>query len=129
MSIETYVPNSTKIIHTTEVDFIGRAEVKDIRLVQHDSIMPVIAVDLFMNKERYSIPNDPIISAKVRWGQYGNTIIYKDILGCNSSRDTIYVMVESDMTLKSGKYNPVIELVESSNRVASSAFGVIVDNN
>jgi|LGOV01.1.fsa_nt_gb hypothetical protein len=129
MSVITYVPTVSKIVHETEVDFYGRPRAKDIQLMQYDSVIPIIAIALYMNKERYSIPNDPTIDCKVRWSKDGKQTVHKDILGCNSARDIVYVETDSLMTIEHGEYNPVIELIEPNNRVGSSPFKVIINRN
>lgn len=129
MSVITYVPDGNKIVHETEVDFYGRPTVKDIQLVQYDSVIPIIAVSLFMNGEIYVIPNDPLIDGKIRWSKDGRNFVHKDILGCNATRDVIYIGMDAEMSDKDGTYNPVIELIEPNNRVGSSPFSVVINRN
>ena len=133
MGVITYTPDSNKIVHVTKVDFAKRILPKTIQLVQYDSVIPVIAVNLYLNDEDYTIPEGVDIDMMVRWSKTGKPFVHKDILGCNASRNIAYVGIDSTMTNEYGEYNPILELVVLEDtvekRMGSFPFKVIVSKN
>ena len=133
MSISTYIPDDTKIIHKTKVDFRARLNNNTINLVQYDRVIPVLAIELYSNNNKYVLPDDANLEGKIRWGRTKTNQHVKDILGCNADRDVIYVTVDQDMTDIHGSYDAIIELVvpvnNTYNRMGSSPIKIVVDAN
>ena len=69
MALQTYSPPSTKIVHTTAVDFTSRPSIfKPVHLAQYDDKLPVVAVSLYNNGQEYVLP--PGADANIRLGSY-----------------------------------------------------------
>ena len=126
MGINTYTPDSNKIVHKTKVDFVKRIVPERIHIVQYDSVIPVIAVNLYTNGDIQVLPNDPLIDMKVRWSKNGRDFTHKDILGCNQARNIVYFSIDSEMSEQYGVYYPILELVvpvnDTFDRVGSSSM-------
>lgn len=134
MGINTYIPDSNKIVHKTKVDFMKRIVPETVHIVQYDAFIPVIEVSLYSNGSVYSISNDPNVEMKVRWSNKdGRSFVKKDILGCNNTRNIVYFSVDSDMTNEFGIFNPILELVvpvnDTFNTVGSSPLIFQIDEN
>lgn len=133
MSINTYVPDDTKILHIAKVDFSRRVSPEKIHLVQYDSGIPVVAVELYNNGKIYILPDSTDLEVKVRWGITNTKFIHKDILGCNEERNKVYFEIDSDLTDIPGTFNPILELVENSNEnigiLGSSPMIFIIERN
>ena len=129
MGIDIYTPDSNKIIHKTKVDFIKRIIPETIYLVQYDSLIPIIEVDLYSNGIPFIIPDNEGVEMSVRW----DNGIKKDILGCNLDRSTVYFDISQEMSNKFGLFNPILELVvhvnEITQKLGSSKMIFNIDEN
>lgn len=134
MGITVYTPDFNKhILHKAKVDFIKRGIDSTIHIVQYDSSIPLIEVSLFYDNKVYTIPEDNNINIKIRWGKSENhTYIYKNVLGCNQTRDKIYFNISDDMSSKYGEFNPILELIyenDDTKGLGSSEIKFIIDKN
>lgn len=129
MGINVYIPDSNKIIHKTKVDFMKRIIPEEIYLVQYDSLIPIIEVDLYSNGIPFVIPDNESVEMSIRW----NNGIKKDILGCSPDRSTIYFDISQEMSNKFGLFNPILELVvhtnETTQKLGSSKMIFNIDEN
>lgn len=134
MAIDVYPLESFRIIHKTKVDFGNRGFISiPVNLVQYDTVIPVIAIELYLNNKEYKIPIEPEPSnIKIRWTKKDKEI-NKDILGHNSERNIIYVAVDEEMSYYPGNYSPIIEMIFNIGgveaRVGSSSFNILIDRN
>lgn len=129
MSIATYNPPSTKIIHWTGVDFVSRPSAfPPVHLVQYDQRLPIVAVNLYNNGKKYMLPTN--INANVLMEKGDGTFVSNPVLGCNSDRSVLYFETTYQMLYFSGIIKPVIELKLSDTETgSSSAITIIVDRN
>ena len=65
MSVSTYVPDSTKILHIAYADFVSRQIGRTVHVVQYDDSLPLLAVKLFSDGQPYTIPSNANISIKL----------------------------------------------------------------
>ena len=114
-----------RIIHETSVDFIKRIIQSTIHIMQYDNNLPLIAVKLYKNGQDYILPSTAIV--KIRWRKKDGTIVYKEVLGSNSTRDTVYFEVDEQMTYFDGKNTPILEVTvpivgSEDTRIAGSGY-------
>jgi len=127
MSVETYIPGIEKIVHTARVDFLRRGAADTVYMVQYDSVIPVIGVELYSRGAVYTLPSDALLEVKVRWGKKdSNIFVYKTLLGCNAARNIVYLEVDAEMTDKDGFFNIVIEMSFGGNSKAGTSPIIIV---
>lgn len=127
MAITTYVPDSSLILHETKVDFIKRDIVEYVHVVQYDKNLSLLAIELYMDGEVYTLPPDSFV--KIRWGKEDHTFVYKDALGCNEERNIVYFEVDQQMSYFYGAHYPILELAIDGNFAGSSPVPVFVDRN
>ena len=127
MAIEIYTVPSDRVIHETKVDFTQRYVQKAIHVVQYDKSLPIIAVHLYKDGFTYTLPQHADV--KIRWGKRDHTFVYKNVLGCDSTRQIVYFDVDEQMTYFSGTCNPILELIVSGNKAGSSSMPFEVDRN
>lgn len=121
MSISVYTPTINNIVHRTKVDFGTRSIIPEIiNLVQYDVMIPVIEIDLYLDGNAYTLPTS-IEIVKLRMSKTGRDHIYKNTLGTNISRTSVYFPVDSEMTANYGTYNPILELISDGQLVAGSS--------
>ena len=125
---ETYVPVE-KIIHYTKVDLNYRTTIPDaVHLVQYDSFIPVIKIDLFNMGEPYAVGEFECVN--VRWFKPDTTFVYNPALGVTADRKSAYVEVTQQMTAAYGTAKAIVEVLRGSESVVGTAtFDVIIDRN
>ncbi len=131
MAIDIYTPSADSLIHKTEVDFSKRMVQHQVNVVQYDKNLPIVEVKLYLNGDRYILPENSTVS--VRWSKKDRTFTYKDVLGCSSERDTVYFDVDEQMTYFWGNLNPVLEVSTTGDdgfkKASSQSIPVVVDRN
>ena len=123
MSVSTYTPDSTKILHTAYADFVSRQIGRTIHVVQYDDSLPLLAVKLFSDGQPYTIPSNAEISIKL--GKF----VYNPVLGCDSARHTAYFEITYQMVVLAETVSPIIEVRIGTSIAASSSIGIIIDRN
>ena len=127
MSVSTYTPDSTKILHTAYADFVSRQIGRAIHVVQYDDSLPLLAVKLFSDGQPYTIPSNAEISIKL--GKSDGKFVYNPALGCDSARHTAYFEITYQMVVLAETVSPIIEVRVGSSIAASSSIGIIIDRN
>ena len=127
MSISTYAPDSTKILHTAYADFVSRQIGRTVHVVQYDDSLPLLAVKLFSDGQPYTIPSNANISIKL--GKSDGKFVYNPALGCDSTRHIAYFEITYQMVVLAETVSPVIEVRIGSSIAASSSIGIIIDRN
>lgn len=127
MATNTYTPDSTKVVHTTSVDFIRRYINAPIHIVQYDNRLSIIAVDLYSNGSVYAVPSG--FTVNIRTKKSDGNFIYNSALGCNAARTKVYFEVTAQMCAVSGDEYPVVEIKNGDEIAASGYFYMIVDPN
>lgn len=133
MSIATYVPDNTKIVHNTSVDFVTRYINKPVHLVQFDNSLPIVAVALYNNNSVYTLP-DTDVQINVRIKKPDGNIIYNPVLGVNAELNTVYIEVTTQMVAVWGEEYPVIEIrkvitEDDVRTVCSGTIHFVIDKN
>lgn len=127
MSVSTYTPDSTKILHTAYADFVSRQIGRTIHVVQYDDSLPLLAVKLFSDGQPYTIPSNAEISIKL--GKSDGKSVYNPALGCDSARHTAYFEITYQMVVLAETVSPIIEVRIGTSIAASSSIGIIIDRN
>lgn len=127
MSVSTYTPDSTKILHTAYADFVSRQIGRTIHVVQYDDSLPLLAVKLFSDGQPYTIPSNAEISIKL--GKSDGKFVYNPVLGCDSARHTAYFEITYQMVVLAETVSPIIEVRIGTSIAASSSIGIIIDRN
>lgn len=127
MSISTYTPDLTKILHTAYADFVSRQIGRPIHVVQYDDSLPILAVKLFSDGKPYTIPSNADISMKLK--KSDGKFVYNPSLGCDSNRQIAYFEITYQMVVLAETVSPVIEVRIEASVAASSSIGIIIDRN
>ncbi len=127
MSVSTYIPDDTKIIHTAYADFVSRQISRPVHVVQYDDGLPVLEVKLFHDGQPYIVPSDADINIKLE--KPDGKFVYNPALGCDSTRTIVYFEVTYQMAVLSGEISPVIEVLIGTSVSASSSISIIIDRN
>lgn len=127
MSVTPYTPGPSKIVHESRVDFRQRVIQSMIHIVQYDKSLPIIAVELYSNGQKWTLPSDA--NVKVRWGKRDHTYVYLDVLGCNADRTVVYFEIVEQMTVFYGEHNPVLEVIIGESIACSSYIPFYIDRN
>ena len=102
---------------------------KPVHLVQYDRGLSIVVGKLYLNGKPYKIP-ETITKIKLRWSNPNDTFIIKDILGINEEGTVVYILIDYNMTVYPGKFNPVLELSINDTVVGCSyAIPFIIDDN
>ena len=127
--LKNYVPDATKILHVTSVDFNSRSNmVRPIHLVQYDDTLPIMAITVYNSGKIYKIPDK--YTSNIRFMKKDGTYILNPALGCNEDRSVLYFEVTQNMTFVNGTFEPIIDIADENAHVAgSSSFTVIIDQN
>lgn len=127
MSVSTYTPDSTKILHTAYADFVTRQIGRTVHVVQYDDGLPILAVKLFNDGQPYTIPTNADMNIKL--GKSDGKFVYNPALGCDSARHIVYFEVTYQMVVLAEEVSPVIEAIVGDSVSASSSISIIIDRN
>ena len=119
--------SAEKILHRTNVDFVGRNVPDVIRVVQYDRSLPVLEVALNMAGVAYPLPTGAACNIRIR--KPDDTVIYNPALGCDSTRTVVYFDVTNQMTTVAGDMPGIIEVAVSGNVAGTSPFTLRVEKN
>lgn len=125
--MNVYTPDGSKIVHYTYADMSNRQITRPVHLVQYDDALPVIAVKLYNDGQKYTIPDNATVN--IRCGKTDGKIVYNPALGCDSSRHVVYFEVTAQMTILAGDMTPVIEIELSNGSACSGAIVLCIDYN
>lgn len=125
--MNVYTPDGSKIVHYTYADMSNRQITRPVHLVQYDDALPVIAVKLYNDGQKYTIPDDATVN--IRCGKADGKMIYNPALGCDSSRHIVYFEVTKQMTAFAGDMVPVVEIESSNGSACSGAIALSIDYN
>lgn len=123
----TYTPPSTSVIHNAQVSLTDRSPASIVHLVQYDTTIPIVAVNLTANGQPYTIPGGAAVN--VRMKKPDGTYVYNPALGLSGDSQTVYIGVTLQMAAVSGKASPIIEIVVDGNVAATGTFTMIIDEN
>ena len=127
METSVYIPDNTKILHTTYADFVTRQIGRTVHIVQYDDGLPILEVKLFADGQPYRIPENAVVNIKL--GKSDGKFVYNPALGCNSERCVVYFEITYQMAVLAGNVNPLIEVVINDTVAASSPVCIVIDRN
>lgn len=125
--ITIYSPPATAQIKACAVDFDLRRAPVPVHLVQYDKTIPILAVSLYKGSSPYTLPADAEVN--VRMNKRKNLCVYNPALGCNESRDMVYVAVTPQMTTQDGTFEPILEVVINSGVAGTSPLQLVIRRN
>ena len=125
--ITIYSPPVTAQIKACAVDFDLRRAPVPVHLVQYDKTIPILAVSLYKGSSPYTLPADAEVN--VRMNKRNNLYVYNPALGCNESRDMVYVAVTPKMTTQDGTFEPILEVVINSGVAGTSPLQLVIRRN
>lgn len=125
--MNTYTPNSSKIVHYTYVDFSSRLISRPVHIVQYDDSIPILAVKLYNDGQAYTVPSNANVN--IRLGKRDGNFVYNPALGCDSSKQTVYFAITQQMAVLSGEVSPVVEIEINNEYAASGSVGIVIDKN
>lgn len=125
--ITIYSPPATAQIKACAVDFDLRRAPVPVHLVQYDKTIPILAVSLYKGSSPYTLPADAEVN--VRMNKRNNLCVYNPALGCNESRDVVYVAVTPQMTTQDGTFEPILEVVINSGVAGTSPLQLVIRRN
>lgn len=125
--ITIYSPPATAQIKACAVDFDLRRAPVPVHLVQYDKTIPILAVSLYKGSSPYTLPADAEVN--VRMNKRNNLCVYNPALGCNESRDVVYVAVTPQMTTQDGTFEPILEVVINSGVAGTSPMQLVIRRN
>lgn len=125
--MDIYTVKSTDVIYPTSVDFVVRPCNADVHLVQYDSSQPVLAVELYKDGKKFTLPSS--CEANIRFAKHNGSAVRKAALGCNADRTIIYLAIDAQMTLYPGRADPIVELTYDGSTVGSSPLRMVIDRN
>lgn len=125
--ITIYSPPATAQIKACAVDFDLRRAPVPVHLVQYDKTIPILAVSLYKGGSPYTLPADAEVN--VRMNKRNNLCVYNPALGCNESRDVVYVAVTPQMTTQDGTFEPILEVVINSGVAGTSPMQLVIRRN
>lgn len=122
-----YSPPSTSVVHNAAVSLTERAPASIVHLVQYDTTIPIVAVELTANGQPYTVPGGAAVN--VRMKKPDGHFIYDPALGLSDDSQTAYIGVTLQMTAAFGKSTPIIEIVVDGNVAATGTFMLDIDEN
>ena len=122
-----YSPPSTSVVHNAAVSLTERAPASIVHLVQYDTTIPIVAVELTANGQPYTVPGGAAVN--VRMKKPDGHFIYDPALGLSDDSQTAYIGVTLQMTAAFGKATPIIEIVVDGNVAATGTFMLDIDEN
>lgn len=120
-------PPETSIQHSAQVSLTSRSPASVVHLVQYDTTVPIIAVALTANGQPYTVPSGAAVN--VRLAKPDGTYVYNPAYGLSDDGQTVYIAVTVQMTVRSGRLAPVVEVVIDGGVAATGFFILDIDPN
>lgn len=125
--IAIYSPPATAQIKNCTADFDLRRAPVPVNLVQYDKTIPILAVSLYKGGTPYALPADAEVN--IRMGKRNNLAVYNPALGCNESRDMVYVAITPQMTTQAGTFDPILEVLVDGGVAGTSPLQLVIRRN
>lgn len=120
MAVQTYTPASGEVMRVCRVDFSSGEVPSPVILMQYDSDLIILAVQLYNNNVPFVLQAGD--DANVKLIKPDGTVVYNPVLGCNENRDMVYVQVTYQMTIIAAELTPMIEIVRPNVGVVTSSY-------
>lgn len=127
--MNTYTPDSNRVIHYANVDFTTRNFIDTVHLVQYDNKLPILAVRMFQNGVDYDVSDADRV--QLRYAKRDRTFVVLDTVGTSESGSIVYFELTDQITVEDGEHNAVIDVIfeQTVMNNASSPIPIIVDKN
>ena len=125
--MNTYIPDSNRIVHHTRTDFSYRPIGDPVHLVQYDDRLPILAVSVFQNGQPYAVPSSA--SVNIRLSKPDKTFVMNPALGASSDRTVVYFEITQQMVALYGILTPIVEVNVDGKTAGSGPIIIIVDRN
>lgn len=103
-------PDTGHIVQSVTLDLAGGGGISpQIKLVQHDTKLPIVAVHLKNGQQPYALPDGA--AANVRMTKTDGKGVYNPVYGVSADRHTAYVEISAQMTACAGLQLAVLEIV------------------
>lgn len=120
MAVQTYTPASGEVMRICRVDFSSGEVPSPVILMQYDSDLIILAVQLYNNNVPFVLQAGD--DANVKLIKPDGTVVYNPVLGCNENRTMVYVQVTYQMTIIAAELTPMIEIVRPNVGVVTSSY-------
>ena len=123
---------SKYIINKARVDFGNNRIVQQhVKIVQYDSTLRMVAVDLYVNGFEYNIPSSIVNNGRmyVRWGKPDHTFYNAYVAGINSEANVAYFEINEQMTVFAGPFAPILVLTYEESQAGSSPIPIDIEKN
>lgn len=127
--MNTYTPDSNRVIHYANVDFTTRNFIDTVHLVQYDNKLPILAVRMFQNGVEYDVSDADRV--QLRYGKRDRTFVILDALGLSENGAIIYFELTDQITVEAGEHTAIVDVIfeESVMNNASSPIPISIDKN
>lgn len=127
--MNTYTPDSNRVIHYANVDFTTRNFIDTVHLVQYDNKLPILAVRMFQNGTDYDVSDADRV--QLRYGKRDRTFVVLDTVGTSEGGSIVFFELTDQITVEDGEHNAVIDVIfeQTVMNNASSPIPIIVDKN
>lgn len=120
MAVQTYTPASGEVMRVCRVDFSSGEVPSPVILMQYDSDLIILAVQLYNNNVPFVLQAGD--DANVKLIKPDGTVVYNPVLGCDENRTMVYVQVTYQMTIIAAELTPMIEIVRPNVGVVTSSY-------
>lgn len=123
-----YTPGSSKIVHPVKVDFGMRGTISVIHITQYDDQIPVVEVSLYHMGLPFTY-DTATANFRIRFRKHDATFVYLEALGYNATTKTVYFPITRQMTVRYGRYMPVVEMIVNGEVAHTGPFSISIDRN
>lgn len=125
--VGTYVPGANTVVHNTSANFISMERGEPVHLRQYDQTVPIIAVELYIGQQPYSVPDGAAVN--IRMEKPDKKHVYNPAKGVSSDRQTAYFEATAQMTAAFGLSEPIVEIVIADGIAGTASFTIDIAKN
>lgn len=125
---QVQTPDAGRIVQSITLDLAGGGGISpQIKLVQYDTKLPIVAVHLKNGQQPYTLPDGA--AANVRMTKTDGKGVYNPAYGISADRNTAYVEISAQMTACAGLQLAVLEIVTGDMIKNTQPFALAVTAN
>ena len=125
---QVQMPDAGRIVQSITLDLAGGGGISpQIKLVQYDTKLPIVAVHLKNGQQPYTLPDGA--AANVRMTKTDGKGVYNPAYGISADRHTAYVEISAQMTACAGLQLAVLEIVTGDMIKNTQPFALAVTAN
>lgn len=125
--VGSYSPTASAVVHITSANLINMERGEPVHLRQYDQSVPVIAVELYVGQQPYSVPDGAAVN--IRMEKPDGKHVYNPAKGVSNDRQTAYFDTTAQMTAAFGSSDPIVEIVIAGGVAGTAAFHLDIDEN